>query len=307
MIRNERRPKVLISALNMVSEQERFTQELGEFDLVYLSSGQFLAESEILDFLESHGPIDGWISGDDEITRAVLREVSPTLRVISKWGSGLDSIDLESAEEMGVNVINSPSGLATAVAEVALGYAIDIMRGLGHQNRAVRRGEWLKYQGNNLGGSTVGLIGFGRIGKRLANLLTCLGASVIFHDPKYPEESVTLEHLLPRVKVLFLCAPLVPETKGIVNRKNLSLMQSNSYVVNVSRGQLVVEKDLERAIRQGNLAGAALDVLSEEPPQANNKLLELEEVIIGCHNANNSHEAVNLVHAEAISNLRAHF
>ena len=299
------RPKVLISSLMMAEDPERFRQQLREYDVEFLTSGQFLTEQELLDYLKTNGPIDGWISGDDEITGQVLEEASPKLKVISKWGSGMDSIDLKKANEMGVAVSNSPGNISTAVAEVALSYGISLLRGLGLQDHEIRKGKWIKPTGQNLEGAQVGILGFGRIGQKLESMLTFLGAKVLVSDPGYPDVSVDFFDMLSAIQVLFLCAPLTVETKGIICDSSLAKMTQGTFLVNVSRGPLVIEKDLVRALESGRVGGAALDVFEVEPIASTSPLLGRSNVLLGCHNANNSSQALESVHFEACANVVA--
>lgn len=298
------RPKILVSSLMMAEDQERFRRDLLEFDLVFLTSGQFLFEREILDFFSGNGQIDGWISGDDEITETVLEEASPRLKAISKWGSGLDSIDLEAANKFGVVVTNSPGKLADAVAEVALGYSISLVRGLHQQNLQIRRGKWIKPQGSNLAACTVGIIGYGRVGGATGSLFKSFGSNVLFYDPLLLNSERSLGTLLKKSDIVLLCAPLTEHTSGIINSETLHLMKRGSFLVNVARGGLVVESDLIDALISGRLQGAALDVFEEEPLPSHSRLAQLDNVILGCHNANNTYEAKNSVHMQAVENLR---
>ena len=288
----------------MAKEPERFKREFREYEVDFFTSGQHLTEAEILGYLASQAPIDGWISGDDEITETVLREAAPQLKVISKWGSGLDSINLRFAADQKIIVLNSPGEISIAVAEVALGYAINLLRGLSLQDHEVRRGNWIKPTGHNLAETNVGILGFGKIGKRLRSLLETMGANVFIHDPEYPELSTGFPEMIRKVMVLFLCAPLNHETQGIISRRTLIQMPTGSYLVNVSRGPLVIETDLAHALDSGKIAGAALDVFEEEPLRSSSPLVGRSNVIFGCHNANNSMQAVESVHVEACLNIR---
>ena len=298
------RPKVLVSSLMMSEEATRFREELDEFEIDFVTSGQFLTEKEILSYLDENGQIQGWISGDDVVTEEVLKLAHPELRVISKWGSGLDSIDVVAAQRIGIPVFNSPGDIATAVGEVAVGYAINLLRGLSIQDANVRRGEWIKPMGLNLAGTKVGILGYGRIGKKLESMLMGFGADAQVSDPAFPSISVDLVNMLRNVRVLFICAPLTDATRGIISAESLGEMQDGAFIVNVSRGPIVREEDLIDALGSGKLAGAALDVFEQEPPPVSSKLMTMPNVVLGCHNANNSVQSRESVHKEAIANLR---
>jgi D-3-phosphoglycerate dehydrogenase len=299
-------PRVLVSNIMMLKERPRFDATLREmgYDPVWAPDhadyGQFLDEDQCLGLV---GGIDGWLAGDDRITRAVLEAALPRLKVIAKWGTGLDSIDRAAAAELGVAVLNSPGAFADAVAEVAIGLILMLTRHLGAIDRAIRAGQWPKPQGVELRGATLGMIGLGAIGGRIAELGRAFGMEVIHHDP-FVAGSVAPLALAARADIVCLACALTPENRHIVNADFLAAMKRTAFLVNVARGPLVDEAALIAALRAGTIAGAALDVFETEPLPATSPLAAMENVVLSSHNANNGLRAVEAVHASTLRNLR---
>jgi D-3-phosphoglycerate dehydrogenase len=261
--------------------------------------GQFLDEAQCLSLV---GRIDGWLAGDDRITRPVLAAALPRLRVIAKWGTGLDSIDRAAAADLGVPVLNSPAAFADAVAEVAIGLILMLTRHLGAIDRAIRAGGWPKPRGVELRGATLGMIGRGAIGGRIAELGQAFGMEVIHHDPFVPGSVAPLT-LAAEADIVCLACALTPENRHIVDARFLAAMKPAGIVVNVARGPLVDEPALVAALAAGTIAGAALDVFEDEPVTRANPLTAMENVILSSHNANNGLRAVEAVHANTLRNL----
>jgi D-3-phosphoglycerate dehydrogenase len=300
-------PRVLVSNIMMLNERPRFDAELRGMGYEPLwapdrvSYGQFMDEAQCLAFA---GEVDGWLAGDDRITRAVLAAHRPRLRVIAKWGTGLDSIDRAAAAEMGVPVLNSPGAFAQAVAEVAIGLILMLTRHLAAIDRAIRAGHWPKPQGVELSGATLGLIGRGAIGGRIAELGQAFGMAVIHHDPAVPG-SVPAREVAARADVVCLACALTPENRHLVDASFLAAMKPSAILVNVARGPLVDEAALIAALRAGRIAGAALDVFEAEPLPSDSPLRAMDNVVLSSHNANNGLRAVEAVHANTLQNLKA--
>lgn len=297
--------RVLVSNIMMLRERGRFDAALRAMghEPVWapdrVAYGQFMDEAQCLAFA---GEVDGWLAGDDRITRAVLAAFLPRLRVIAKWGTGLDSIDRAAAAELGVPVLNSPGAFADAVAEVAIGLLLMLRRHLGAIDRAIRAGDWPKPQGVELRGAMLGMIGLGAIGGRIAELGRAFGMEVIHHDP-YVAGSVAPLELAARADVVCLACALTPENRHIVDARFLAAMREGAVLVNVARGPLVDEAALVAALESGHLGGAALDVFEEEPLPAASPLRGMENVVLSSHNANNGLRAVEAVHANTLRNL----
>lgn len=298
-------PRVLVSNIMMLKERPRFDAALRDmgYDPVWapdhVDYAQFLDEAQCAGLV---GNIDGWLAGDDRISRAVLQAALPRLKVIAKWGTGTDSIDRAAAEALGVPVLNSPGAFADAVAEVAIGLILMLTRHLGAIDRAIRAGGWPKPRGVELRGATLGMIGRGAIGGRIAELGQAFGMTVIHHDPFVPGSVAPLEVAAGSDIVCLACA-LTPENRHIVDAAFLAAMKPTAILANVARGPLVDEAALVAALRAGTIAGAALDVFEDEPVTRDNPLTCMDNVVLSSHNANNGLRAVEAVHANTLRNL----
>lgn len=302
--------RILISNIMMLNERPRFEAEIRArgWEPMFPEVDQFLSEEACLSLA---GQFDGWIAGDDRITRKVFEAHLPRLKGIAKWGTGLDSIDLAAAAEFGVPVKNSPAAFSEAVAEVAIGYMLMLTRSLLAIDQGVRAGQWPKPRGLGLFGRTLGLIGYGAIGQGIARRAQGCGMTVIAHDPPLAAArpdmpNVTFKEidvLMAKADVVVLACNLTSENNHIVNAERLALMKPEAIVVNVGRGPLVDEVALIAALEADQIAGAALDVFEEEPLPMTSSLRNLPNVVLGSHNANNLHSAVEHVHANTLANL----
>ncbi|KRS16550.1 NAD(P)-dependent oxidoreductase [Roseovarius indicus] len=297
--------RVLVTNMMMLKERDRFDKELRDrgYEPIWVDVEQFLTEERCLDLVVD---IDGWLAGDDQITRAVLEKALPRLKVIAKWGTGIDSIDLTSAKELGVPVLNAAGAFADAVAEVAIGLILMVTRHLGRIDREVRTGGWPKPQGLELKSATLGMIGYGAIGRRIGELGVAFGMNVRFSDP-FVDGSESVVEVAKAADVLCLACALTPENHHLVNADLLKSMKPGAIVANVARGPLVDTKALVDALQSGHLGGAALDVFEDEPLPAGHSLLGFDNVVVSSHNANNGRGAVEAVHARTLSNLDSAF
>ena len=294
-------PRVLVSNIMMLKEKDRFDAEIRNlgYEPVWANVAQFLDEAACL---EQVGEIDGWLAGDDQITRRVLKAALPRLKVIAKWGTGTDSIDKAAAQELGVQVLNSPGAFADAVAECALGMILMLTRHLRSIDSAIRAGAWPKPQGMELRGATLGMIGYGAIGRRIGALGEAFGMNVLFHDP-FVEGSRSPQDVAAEADILCLACALTPENHHLVDEALIGRMKPSAFVVNVARGPLVDEAALAEALRAGRIAGAGLDVFEQEPLPGDSPLREMENVVLSSHNANNGYRAVEAVHENTLRNL----
>ncbi|WP_435011816.1 phosphoglycerate dehydrogenase (plasmid) [Tundrisphaera lichenicola] len=303
--------RVLVTNLIMQRDAHQFADQLraAGVELEMYPVRQFLTEDELLPIL---GGFDGMIAGDDQLTARVLEASLPRLRVISKWGVGLDSIDLEAARRLDIRVYNSPGAFGDAVGETALGYLLMLARHLGRVDRAVRRGEWPKPEGEGLGGKVLGIIGFGAIGQAIARRALAFDMTVLACDVRAAELALTtppgtrfadLDRVVETADYLCLACNLTAENRHLIDAGALATMKPTSYLVNVARGPLVDESALVEALLAGRIAGAALDVFETEPVTADNPLARLENVVLGSHNANNLKSANDYVNRNTIANL----
>jgi len=269
---------------------------------------QQLSEEELLERLPG---CVGIVAGDDPMTSRVI-DASPSLRVICKWGVGLDNIDLAYAAERGIPVINTPGAFADEVADVAMGYVVMLARSLHVIDRAVRDGRWERIPGRSLAGATLGIVGLGAIGLALARRADSFGMNVQFSEPDTTRHAAgvalgatatSLGALLRESDYVSLCCALTPETRHLIAAEELAAMKSTAYLVNTSRGGLVDQQALVEALRSGAIAGAALDVFETEPLPPDDPLLEFDGCVFGAHNGSNTVEAVARVNKLAVANL----
>lgn len=294
--------------LTLAECQERFTAE--NLEVVAPKVVQQLSEAELCEIIAD---FDGVIAGDDPFTAKVLEKGwQGRLRVLAKWGIGVDAIDLDAAKRLGIYTSNTPNVFGDEVADVALGYTLLLARRLHQIDSAVRRGEWLKIQGTSLQGKVAGVIGVGSIGKAIARRFCVLGMQVLGYDvypidPGFCQETnlqqVELDQLLCDADCIVLCCNLNADNYHLLNQAAFSKMKDGVWVVNVARGQLIDEKALILALENGKVGGAALDVFESEPLAIGNPLLKYEQVIVGSHNSSNTREAVLRVNQLAIDNL----
>ena len=302
--------RVLVSCPLILDAIHDYADLLASYGIDYdvADVDQQLDEAELLDVLPGY---DGILAGDDELTARVI-EASPRLSVVAKWGIGTDGIDFDAAEAHGVEVFNTPGAFADEVADVVVGYAIMLTRELHHVDREVREGNWHCPRGVSLAGRTFGILGVGSIGSAVARRAAALGTDVVGHDVRpIPEElreetgiePVGREELFERSDVVSLNCALNEETVGTVDADALDLLGPEGYLINTSRGELVVEEDLIAALEEDRLAGAALDVFGTEPLPPESPLTGMDHTILGSHNAQNTEEAVSRVHDRAVANL----
>lgn len=235
---------------------------------------------------------------------ARVLEAGKKLRVIGRHGVGYDNIDVAKASEMGIWVTYAPESNANSVAEHALGCIVALAHNFVRSDRETRAGNWEirnKLVGSDLEGKVLGIAGLGKIGRRLAGKATLgLEMKVIGYDPylkpeQFPEHATpvaTWEDLFASADFISLHMPGGANNRGIVGSREFSLMKKTAYLINASRGEVVNEKDLYEALRSGTIAGAALDVFAQEPPEKDNPLFTLDNVLLTPHNAALTREAM---------------
>lgn len=236
-------------------------------------------------------------SGEPFVTGEVMDRIGPRLRIIARTGIGVDRVDLDAATERGVLVINSPDGPTESTAEHTIALMLALTRRVMETDRVLRAGQPYPTlaqvtPGFEVFGATLGLVGLGRIGSRVAAIASVLGMHVLAYDPLFPTERAqalgvellpTLEEMLPRVQMLSLHCPATPQTRHIIHAGTLQLLPTGSYLINVARGTLIDEAALLDALRSGHLAGAALDVYDPEPPMTSHPLFSLPNTICTPH------------------------
>lgn len=230
--------------------------------------------------------------GRGRITESLLQRC-PQLKVIARAGVGLDNLDTKAALRLGVPVVFAPGGNADTVAEHTIALILDLVRGITRQSRAVAEGRWegrVRYNGNELRGLTLGVLGFGSIGQRVARFAHVFGMRVLVAERdgrKVPEPyaGASLDALLSQCDVLTLHLPLTQATRGILSTRQLAALKPGAHVVNTARGALIDAAALRSALASGHLGGFAADVLEDEPPEAEDPLLSHERVVLTPHTA----------------------
>jgi len=223
------------------------------------------------------------------------------LKVIGRAGIGVDNIDIQTAAKHKIKVVNAPTGATASVAELALLHMLALARNLPKADCTTKKGEWMKKQlkGNELFGKTLGLVGTGNIGKQLAKYAKAFDMQVIGYDPFIDEKMMhndgikkidQLDKLLEKADFISLHIPHTKETHYIINEQMLAKMKPSAYLINCARGGTVDEKALYNALKNGKLAGAAMDVFEQEPPAKDNPLLTLDNVVVSPHIGANTKE-----------------
>jgi len=271
-------------------------------EIVLNPFGRRLTEDDALSLLSEHNPV-GMIAGVEPLTRPVL-ESAPALKVLARCGIGMDSVDLAAAKELGIAVSNTPDAPCSAVAELTIGLIMSALRQIPQADRALRGGEWKARMGHMFRGKTLGLIGGGRIGQKVAELASAFGVDVIIHDPfietcSYP--LVSMDALLQQSDILSLHIPGGDETYHLINQTALEKMKPTALLINAGRGGLVDERALAEALRSERLAGAALDVYEDEPYSGD--LLALDNVVLTAHMGSYAKETRAIMEREAAENL----
>jgi D-3-phosphoglycerate dehydrogenase len=252
--------------------------------------------------------------GNPPITRAVLEAAAPHLRVIAKPGAGVDSVDLVAATEHGIPIMTAGHGNAPAVAEITIGFMLALGRDVVRLDRRTRGGDWRRddYNSSELSGRTLGLVGFGRIGRRVAELARAFGMGVLVFTRTPAKVTADLAEVAERLDALLrdsdyvsLHCPLDATTRGLMSREAIAAMREGAFLVNTGRGALVDEAALAEALASGHLAGAALDTLSQEPPPSDNPLLAAPNLILTPHIAGLSTGAVQRTGATTAENIIA--
>jgi D-3-phosphoglycerate dehydrogenase len=268
-----------------------------------------LSEDELLAYA---GSIDGVICGDDRFTEKVLKAAAPRLRVISKWGTGIDSIDREAASDLGIQVMNTPGAFTDPVADSVLGYILAFARSQPWMTQQMRDGEWEKIPGCALSECTLGVVGVGKIGKAVLKRAKAFGMNRLGNDiveidsgfiAEVGVQMLDLSNLLKQADFISINCDLNPTSRGLIDRAAFRLMQPHAVLINTARGTIIVEEALIEALRDKSIAGAALDVFEEEPLPGESPLRAMNNVLLAPHNANSSPDAWERVHLNTLRNL----
>ncbi len=302
---------VLLTAPYMIPFLDRFQPVFTKhnIELIVPDVQERMEEDDILKYA---GQFDGAICGDDRYSARVIEACAPRLKVISKWGTGVDSINAEACSRFNVKLGRTPNAFTTPVADTILGYMLAFARRQPWMDAAMKRGEWQKIPGRALNESTLGIIGVGNIGKAVTRRarafgMKVYGTDIIEVDHVFVSETgiemTDLSSLLSQSDFVSVNCELNDTSRHLINTNTLSQMRSNAVLINTARGPIVKEVDLISALQNKKIAGAALDVFEFEPLPKDSPLLKMDNVMLAPHNSNSSPTAWERIHWNTIKNL----
>jgi len=304
-------PTVLFTAPYMIPFVDRFRpvfEKLG-IELIVPEVQERMEEDDLMKYA---GQFDGTICGDDRYTVGVIEACAPRLKVISKWGTGVDSIDAEACSRYGIKIGRTPNAFTTPVADTVMGYLLAFVRRQPWMDKAMKSGQWEKIPGKTLNECTLGIVGIGNIGKAITRRarafgMKVLGTDIVEIDHVFITETgiqmTDLQSLLSEVDFVSLNCDLNPTSHHLMNADTFALMKPNAVLINSARGPIVDESALIQALQTGKIAGAALDVYENEPLPHDSPLMQMDNVMLAPHNANSSPAAWERVHWNTIKNL----
>ncbi len=304
-------PTILFSAPYMIPSLDRFRPVLEShgLDLLVAVVHERLEEAELLKYA---GQFDGAICGDDRYTARVIEACLPRLKVISKWGTGIDSIDAAACTRLGVKLCRTTNAFTLPVADTVMGYILAFARRQPWMDKAVRAGVWQKIPGRALSECTLGVIGVGNIGKALVRRARAFGMNIVGNDiveidhvfiAETGLRMLDLDSLLEQSDFVSLNCDLNPTSLHLINARTLARMRPAAVLINTARGPIVDETALVVALQAGTIAGAALDVFEVEPLPGESPLVQMDNVMLAPHNSNSSPSAWERVHWNTIRNL----
>ncbi|MGD0876813.1 MAG: phosphoglycerate dehydrogenase [Anaerolineales bacterium] len=304
-------PTILFSAPYMLKSLDRFRPELERYglDLITIEVHERLEEADLLKYA---GKFDGTICGDDRYTSRVLEACAPRLKVISKWGTGIDSIDAAACTRLGIKLCRTTNAFTLPVADTVMGYLLAFARRQPWMDQAMKAGVWDKIPGRALHECTLGIIGVGTIGRTLTRRARAFGMKVLGNDiveidhvfiAETGIQMTTLEKLLAASDFVSVNCDLNPTSHHLINSRTLRLMRKDAIFINTARGPIVDEAALVDILEAGGIAGAALDVFEVEPLPTDSRLLPMNNVLLAPHNSNSSPAAWERVHWNTIKNL----
>lgn len=304
--------KALISATSFLKPQNAAAKALAEsfFDeIVYNDLGVPLKGDELLSRLEG---CDAYIAGVDYITADVIENMPQSVKVISRYGVGVDRVDLSAAKKRGIVVTNTPGANSTSVCELAFALMLAAARNISQLHAAVSAGEWPRSEGIELAGKTLGIVGMGAIGKRLAVRARAFEMNVLAYDPYFDKAfaeansivNAGLDELFQKADVISLHVPLNAQTHHMVNAERISHMKDGAILINTARGGLIDENAAAEAIKKGKLGGLGLDAFEQEP-LTDSPLKGLPHVIFTPHTGAHTAEAVAKMGSMSVQNAIA--
>jgi len=303
--------QILFTAPYMIPFVDRFRPVFEKYDLELILPG-VQERMEADDILKYAGRFDGTICGDDRYTERVIQACAPRLKVISKWGTGIDSIDAEACSRYGIKVCRTPNAFTTPVSDSVLAYMLAFARRQPWMDKEIKSGRWEKIPGRALSECTLGVIGIGNIGKAVTRRARAFGMKVYGTDiipvdhvfvTETGIEMTSLQSLLSHSDFISVNCDLNPTSHHLINHDTLSFVRPNAVLINTARGPIVDEQALIEALQSKRLAGAALDVFEFEPLPLASPLMKMDNVMLAPHNSNSSPAAWERVHWSTIRNL----
>jgi len=295
----------------MVPFIDRFSSVFKHFklEMIIPHVNERLGEDDLLSFA---GQYDGTICGDDRYTPKVIDLCIPRLKVISKWGTGIDSIDKEYAESKGVKVMNTPNAFTLPVADSVMGYILAFARRQIWMDKAMKSGLWEKIPGRSLSECTLGVIGVGNIGKAVLRRARSFGMTLLGNDiipiatdflVENGVQMTDLKTLIQKSDFISVNCTLNPTSYHLINKENLDWVKPDCILINTARGPIIDEQALIAVLQNHGIAGAALDVYEIEPLPESSPLKKMDNVLLAPHNSNSSPSAWERVHWNSIRNL----
>lgn len=302
--------KVMVSAPYMQLEIDRFRKWFEEHD-IEIDVPEVKERLEESDLLPIIGQYDGVVCGDDRFTERVY-QAAKKLKVVSKWGTGIDSIHKEIAEQYGVKVCNTPDAFSHPVSDTVLGFMLSFSRTIISSDKLMKNGEWKKLPGKTLNEQTLGIIGCGNVGSRVAKKAHAFGMKILTYDireiPKaileqYQITQVDLDTLLREADFISTNCDLNDTSYHILSHDAFKKMKNTAVVINTARGPVIDENALIKALQEKEIAGCGLDVYEYEPLPTDSPLRKMDNVILSSHNSNSSPTYWEHVHTNTLNNL----
>ena len=294
--------KILITWRFLIKDIDKYSSifKKNNIKFDFFRTAQYVKEKELLKII---GKYDGIICGDDEITKRVI-DKAKKLRVISKWGTGIDSIDKNYAIKNNIKVFNTPGAFTDAVAEHALGLMLSITRNITFNHLDIVKNNWSKRICHTIEDKNIGIIGYGKIGKKIHKLLNVFKPNIIINDiKKISKKNTPLDKLLKNSDIIFIACDLNDTSKHLIKMRELKIMKKTAVLINISRGAIVDNEDLIKALKNNLIGNAGLDVYENEPFKKNSKFLKIQNCIFTSHNAFNSKETIEKINLISVNNL----
>ena len=300
--------KILITPRSFASFSDKPLKMLTErgYEIKRNNTGRPYKKEEMLKLIKD---VDGIIIGIDELSAEIIEKAN-ALKVISKYGIGLDNIDINMATNKKIVITNTPTANVDAVADLTFGFILSLARRIPEADRKTKSGKWEKITGKSVWEKTLGIIGLGKIGRQVVKRAQGFKMNILVYDlvkdekfaQSYNIKYVNLEELLQKSDYITIHIPLNDATRGMISYEELEKIKESAFLINTSRGGIVDEEALYNALRNNKLRGAALDVYSNEPP-VESSLKELDNVILTPHIAAYTEEAIDNMSIQAAQNL----